>query len=1269
MKKVCLFAFVLLPCLGLIGLAQTTPPVVVGDGGGSAELRVVGSDATGVSFEAVVEEVRATVVDRAEGRFLRLALPGGASDEIGSPDLPVLRTIVEVPFGARDFQVDLGSADWSEIELAEISDADRVWPVQPPAVKLEIGEAPLALDPTEYAKDAFAPATTVVVREAGILRGHRLLVISFQPVRYNPVRATLEICARAKFDVTFTGADWAATERIQQRLASPHFDEILDTTVANRGFLESPKAVPALPIGYLIITHTNFEAGIQPLAQWKSTIGYDVTVANTTVTGTTTTQIKNYIQTAYNTWPVPPTYVLLVGDSNYIPGYQGSSTSSITDLYYTTMDGGNYFPDIMIGRLSVANTTQLATVVGKLLDYEQVAFPSTAWIKKAAFLASTDNHTISEGTHNYVISNFLNPAGYTCDKLYTYTYGATTQDVKNSLNNGRSLAVYSGHGYETGWSDGPPFNQSDVNSLVNTDMYPFVMSHACLTGDFETSECFSETWIRAPGKGGLIFWGSSTYTYWDEDDVLEKKMFEAAFSGQTWHLAGMTNQALLDLYAHYGGGGLSQYYFECYIVQGDPSIFLHTEVPVLPTVTHDDAVTVGAAQVNVTVQRGATPVANALVHLAKSGEVFETVYTNASGQAMIPVSTTTPGFIDITVTGHNLIPYQDQIVVIVPEGAYVVLHDQLIGDTTGGNGDGNIDVGEAIDLQVAGKNVGIATAPGVTATLSTSDPMITITDGSETFGDIDPAEVVWCADDFDFTVDTMCEDGHVAPLTVNFFDTDSGDWSYVLNVQVNAPKMLFDTFTLDDGAGNGDGIADPGETVQFDVCLTNDGHHVGESVSVTLHTSDGYCTVTQATSAYPNIQPGLTGWNLTPFVIEVSPSCPVGHSVLVNVDVYREGNLVDTDQFTFVVSKIPVLLIDLDTTHNSAPAIEAALTALGVNYTKTLSWPTNFDLHANLFICLGIYSDNTVLSTTQANQVVAFLQNGGNVYMEGGDCWYYDSNADVYAPYFGINPLSDGSGDTSTVVGQTGTIAEGMSFAYTGDNNWMDQISNLTGAKLIFRNQSPNYGNGVSFDTGTYRTVGVTFEFGGLADGAGGTKLEWMQKMVNFLVAPEPPAWILARRGTVNMASGTPANVLFLNGSAGNADRIVYAATGASLTGTMSAPPAGPNPAPFAMYLWIGEPGAGNLSPQPKNLGSAVFGTFLASSDGTVPFKVWNNIGRYSLLGTPDFPSTPAPSTFLQKGSGLGNPITLTFQGIVLDNGSAADKPASLTNAVILKIQ
>ncbi len=105
-------------------------------------------------------------------------------------------------------------------------------------------------------------------------------------------------------------------------------------------------------------------------------------------------------------------------------------------------------------------------------------------------------------------------------------------------------------------------------------MYPFVCSHACSTSPFNSDECYGETWVRAENKGGIAFWGASASTLWDEDDILERGMFQAWWQEGLTTIGGMTDMALYRVYENYSGGGYSQYYFEGYNVLGDPSIIL-----------------------------------------------------------------------------------------------------------------------------------------------------------------------------------------------------------------------------------------------------------------------------------------------------------------------------------------------------------------------------------------------------------------------------------------------------------------------------------------------------------------------------------------------------------------------------------------------------------------------------------------------------------------------------------------------------------------------
>ena len=83
---------------------------------------------------------------------------------------------------------------------------------------------------------------------------------------------------------------------------------------------------------YLIITYDNFYDALQPLVEWKTRKGMPTVVVKTSQTGSSTTQIRNYIVNAYNTWNPRPEFVLLVGSAAYLPAFP-KGHGSILDLH------------------------------------------------------------------------------------------------------------------------------------------------------------------------------------------------------------------------------------------------------------------------------------------------------------------------------------------------------------------------------------------------------------------------------------------------------------------------------------------------------------------------------------------------------------------------------------------------------------------------------------------------------------------------------------------------------------------------------------------------------------------------------------------------------------------------------------------------------------------------------------------------------------------------------------------------------------------------
>ncbi|MBN2056469.1 hypothetical protein JW905_16210 [bacterium] len=207
-------------------------------------------------------------------------------------------------------------------------------------------------------------------------------------------------------------------------------------------------------------------------------------------------------------------------------------------------------------------------------------------------------------------------------------------------------------------------------------------------------------------------------------------------------------------------------------------------------------------------------------------------------------------------------------------------------------------------------------------------------------------------------------------------------------------------------------------------------------------------------------------------------------------------------------NRIGALVFDPDPNHSSGPNLQSYLAFHGLTTDYSVTLQDDLIRYWSVFICLGIFSDNHVLSQQEGALLAEFLDRGGCVYMEGGDTWYYDPPTAAH-DYFGITGAADGASDTGPVSGVTGTFTEGMTFNYGGENNWMDHLTPSGGAFAVINNLSPAYTNAVANNACSYRTVGASFELNGLVDGSGpSTKEELVSRILQFFgllyVTPTP---------------------------------------------------------------------------------------------------------------------------------------------------------------------
>jgi hypothetical protein len=306
--------------------------------------------------------------------------------------------------------------------------------------------------------------------------------------------------------------------------------------------------------------------------------------------GTTNATIKAHIQSLWGT-PEAPDYILLVGDTDgdtstatTIPHWTGqASRHACTDLPYACMDpGDDWQPEIPIGRFSVRSEGMLRDVVHKSLFVEAGSFPDPDYVKRAAFLATSDMTSGAEETHDWVIESFLDPAEFESTRIYQ-RLGGNTQDITNAVNNGCLFVTYGGHSGSGGWS-GPAFNQANVQALSNAGLYGLVFGWSCNTAHYSYDECFGETWQRVANRGAAAYLSASDYIYWGDWEAwepsrqLERYFFESFFVDEIWEVGPAWQSALCDFLADYGSNpaheDVTRNFFEMMTLLGDPSLRL-----------------------------------------------------------------------------------------------------------------------------------------------------------------------------------------------------------------------------------------------------------------------------------------------------------------------------------------------------------------------------------------------------------------------------------------------------------------------------------------------------------------------------------------------------------------------------------------------------------------------------------------------------------------------------------------------------------------------
>ena len=532
-----------------------------------------------------------------------------------------------------------------------------------------------------------------------------------------------------------------------------------------------------------------------------------------------------------------------MGDVAQIPTPIISGASS--DPSYGFISGNDSYAEVIVGRFSGSTPSHIATQVERSLTYEQN--PSqTSHFNNALGIASNQG----PGYGGYSDNDFNDFLWETLLSDYTYDNfqgiydpnGSVSEGV-NAVNSGVGVINYTGHAGPTGWGNGAALSVSDVEGLSNNGKLPFIWTVGCNPGEFNNyGTCFTEAWLRSTDSNGSPIgavghlgstisqsWEPPMHGQWAFNSILTE-LYDDHY---TRTFGGVSINGCMHMNDAQGSSGINE--TNHWTLFGDPSLLIRSDVPQNMNISHDSAIILG--QENFIIDIG---VDGALAAISKDGELLGSAYSE-SGIAIIPLNPENiiPGAVDLVVTSFNTYPYETEISVASPDGAYFIYSSYEVASDSDFNQ--YIEASNIVDITLFVENVGSENVNPLSVIVSSDDPFIDIING-ETFvayaiaGEIRPTE-----EPITFYVAGNTPDNHFASFNAIFSD-EQESWESNFSIEVHAPNFeVANPVVLDEGL---DGIWDAGESASIEVALLNTGSAgFGWYPGATISTDSPYVSI------------------------------------------------------------------------------------------------------------------------------------------------------------------------------------------------------------------------------------------------------------------------------------------------------------------------------------------------------------------------------------------------------------------------------------------
>ncbi|MDP2208532.1 MAG: C25 family cysteine peptidase [Bacteroidota bacterium] len=571
--------------------------------------------------------------------------------EKGYPELPRISRSIMIPDEAK-MKFEIVEAEYETTYVATIAPSKGSLPrsIDPKTVPYTFSDV--------YKTDTWWPKEVIELSDPFILRDIRGITVRFNLFRHNVVRGQLIVCKQLVVRVFADGLDTINVKTNRKGIINLDFIEIYKNFFLNFSENNTVNYPSISDTGrMLILAADDFYNSMIPFRDWRTRKGHKTTLVKCSDVGTTWQSVKAYIQLMYYRPESRFTYILLVGDGTNIPSrgvpYPGypDDPQNPKDPTYALLAGGDYYPDAYVSRFSAETVEQVDNQVMRTIKYETEPV-SGDWFQKACGIASREGYPADSTRCNWLRDKLLGYGYTSVDKLYDIT---SAQPITNSINAGRGVVNFIGHGTPTEWGFNKPlvwplFSVTDVQNLTNTNLLPFIFSVACQVGSFsEEATCFAEAWLRSgtkdSPKGAIGFFGSSIDQDWVEPTTAQAEAVDLLVADAKITVGGLCFNGVCKMLEQHGSAGVNE--AETWHIFGDAATHVWTKTPMNFT-----SVSVTDNGSSITVNAG---VAGSTI-CASSGNNGGTFWDRQDNKSSYTWNTSVRPLY-ITVMKHNYIPY------------------------------------------------------------------------------------------------------------------------------------------------------------------------------------------------------------------------------------------------------------------------------------------------------------------------------------------------------------------------------------------------------------------------------------------------------------------------------------------------------------------------------------------------------------------------------------------------------------------------------------